>query len=292
MKIFKSLESGFSRTLKSWKGILVFWLILFILVSVFLFPLRGALASAFGSSMITEKLAGGFDIEVFADLGATLKVLISFFTAGFLMVYLTGFILNSFLAGSLFTIVRKDSGKFSYQEFFRAGSRYFWSFLIISFILTVAIFLLSLIIIGIPLIIVSGAESVSEKNAFTVVIFALLSFLIILPVFLLVADYSRAWKAANENDSCFKALGFGFRLTFSKFRSSYIMMLLLILAQIILGIFILLILPEWKPVTGGGVFLLLIISQLLLYARLVLKTWRYASVTTLMENTKLSDQGN
>jgi hypothetical protein len=52
-----------------------------------------------------------------------------------------------------------------------------------------------------------------------------------------------------------------------------------------LGILILLILPAWKPVTGRGVFLLLIISQLLLYARLLLKNWRYASVTSMMEET-------
>jgi membrane protein YdbS with pleckstrin-like domain len=70
------------------------------------------------------------------------------------------------------------------------------------------------------------------------------------------------------------------------------MMVLLIVAQILLGILILLVLPAWKPLTGGGVFLLLIISQLMLYARLLLKTWRYASVTELMEEIQPAETGN
>jgi hypothetical protein len=53
-----------------------------------------------------------------------------------------------------------------------------------------------------------------------------------------------------------------------------------------------LVLPAWKPVTNGGVFLLLIISQLMLYARLLLKTWRYASVTSFMEQMQPADTGN
>jgi len=123
-------------------------------------------------------------------------------------------------------------------------------------------------------------------------IFTVAFLLLIIPVFLLVADYARAGKASNANLSCFSALGFGFSQTFVKIKSSYILMLFLILAQIALGIIILSILPGWKPVTTSGVFLLLIISQLMFFARLLLKTWRYASVTSLMENSSVLSQGN
>ncbi len=113
MKILSSLKTGLSRALKSRKGVLIVWFIMFILVLVFIYPLRRSLSSAFGQSMITEKLANGFDIEVFADLGSTLKSLLSFFTAGFMFVGLIGFVLNSFLTAGLFGSVRKESGKFS-----------------------------------------------------------------------------------------------------------------------------------------------------------------------------------
>lgn len=135
------------------------------------------------------------------------------------------------------------------------------------------------------MMIVSLSESISEKGQNTIMFSAVTVLLLSLPVFFLVADYARAWKSANENGSGFKALGEGFSCTFKKFWSSYLMMVLLILTQAALGCVIILILPGWKPVTGGGVFLLLIVSQLLLYIRLYLKTWRYASVTSMMEET-------
>jgi hypothetical protein len=116
---------------------------------------------------------------------------------------------------------------------------------------------------------------------------ALMVYILILPLFLLIADYARAWKASNENASCFRALGFGFSNTFSRFRSSYLLMALLLAAQIILGTIAVLTIPAWKPVTVGGVFLMLIISQLIIYIRLMFKTWRYASVTVLMEKTSI-----
>ena len=292
MNILSALKSGFSRTLKSRKGVLIAWFSLFILVLVFIYPFRSSLSSAFGRSMITEKLADGFDIEVFADLGSTLKSLFSFFSAGFMFVWFIGFVMNAFLTAGLFGSVRKESGRFSSQEFFRAGSKNFWSFLIITVIITLITDFLSILIIGIPVAMVSLSETISEKSAFTIIISTIIIFFLLVPVSHLVADYARAWKATNENGSGFRAIGFGFSRTFSKFWSSYIMMVLLIAAQILLGILILLVLPAWKPVTGGGVLLLLIISQLMLYARLLLKTWRYASVTSLMEEIQPADTGN
>jgi membrane protein YdbS with pleckstrin-like domain len=285
MKIAGSLKSGFNRALKSRKGVFIVWLSVFLLVLVFIYPLRSSLDSAYGSSMITEKLSDSFDIEVFTDLGPVLKSLMSFFTAGFMFTCLIGFILNAFLTAGLFGSVKKESDKFSSQEFFRACAKNFWSFLIISLIITVIVNFFSGILMGVPLMIVSISDTISEKSRFAVMIAAIVVLLFCLPIFLLIADYSRAWKASHENDSCFSAVGFGFSRTFRKFWSSYIMMVLLILVQIGLGTFILLILPDWKPLTGGGVFLLLIVSQLLLFARLLLKTWRYASVTSLMEET-------
>ena len=287
MKVFSSLKTGFLRTLRSWKGVLIVWFITFVLVSFFIYPFRSSLGSAFGTSMITEKLAGGFDIEAFADLGSVMKSLLSFFTAGFIIVYLAGFILNAFLTGGLFDSLRKDSGKFSSGEFLRAGSKNFWSFLVISLILTFIMNFLSGIIIMIPLGIISSSETISERNSYIIMICAVAFLLMIIPLFLLVADYARAGKAANSDLSGFTAIGFGFSQTSGKLKSSYIMMIFIILAQIALGILILLILPVWRPVTGGGVFILLIISQLMFFIRLLLKTWRYASVTSLMENSSV-----
>jgi hypothetical protein len=292
MKIFNSLITGFSRAFKSLKGVLITWLTMFFLVIVFIYPLRGSLSSAFGSSMITEKLAQGFDIEVFADLGPALGSLLSFITAGFILVYFVGFVLNAFLTAGLFGSVKNGNEKFSAQEFFRAGSKNFWPFFIISLVITAIIIIITGILMVVPIAITTMSDSLPEKSRITVLIAAGTVNLLLMPIFLLISDYSRAWKTAHEEESCFRAIGFGFSHTFSKLWSSYIMMVLLIFSQMILGIIILIFIPDWRPVTGGGVFLLLIISQLLILARLLLKTWRYASVTSLMKVTTLTIPGN
>jgi len=204
------------------------------------------------------------------------------------MIYFIGFVLNAFLTAGLFGSVRNGNEKFSAQEFFRAGSKNFWPFLIISLIITVIIVIIIGILMVVPIAIITMSDSTAEKTRITVLIASGAVNLLLMPIFLLIADYSRAWKTAHEEESFFRAIGFGFSHTFSKFLSSYIMMVLLILSQMIFGIIVLIFLPDWRPVTGSGVFLLLIISQLLLLTRLLLKTWRYASVTSLMEETTLT----
>jgi len=289
MRIYNSLRTGIFRALRSWKSVLIVWFIMFILVSVFMYPLRSSADSAFGTSMITEKLSAGFDIEIFADLGPLFKSLVSFFLSGILMAYLAGFILNSFLTGGLFNIVRENKGQFSGREFFRAGALNFWPFLFISLIVTIVIILLGLVLVRIPSLIAGASETISEKGAFYIVISGIVVFLVIIPLPVLIADYARAWKTVNANSSCFRALGFGFSYTFRNFLSSFFTMVPLIIFQIILGYLILTILSGWRPVTGGGLFLLLIISQLMLCFRILLKVWRYASITYLFEGSIKAD---
>jgi hypothetical protein len=289
MRIFNSLRTGIFRALRSWKGVLIVWFIVFMLVSAFMYPLRSSVDSAFGTSMITEKLSAGFDIEIFADLGPLFKSLVSFFLSGILVAYSAGFILNSFLTGGLFNIVRENEGQFSGREFFRAGALNFWPFLFISLIVTLIIILLGLILIGIPSLIAGASETISEKGAFNLVISGLVVFLVIMPLPVLIADYARAWKTVNGNSSCFRALGFGFSYTFRNFLSSFFTVVPLIMFQIILGYMVLTILSGWRPVTGGGLFILLIISQLMLCLRILLKVWRYASITYLFEGSLKAD---
>ena len=285
-KIAYSLGSGFVRARNSSKGVLIFWFSMFVLVMVLIYPLRNSLNAGFGNSMITDQLADGFDIEVFADLGPAMNSILSFLTAGFIFVSLAGFLLNSFMTAGLFSCVRKSGLKFSAQEFFRAGAKNFWSFLVITLIITLIISILSAIIIGISILVKNLSESMSEKTCFIIMSASIILCLLILPVLLLTADYARAWRSSNENDSCFRAIGKGFGLTFSKFWSSYFMMIVLILVQVLPGILIIFLLPLWKPVTGGGVLLLLIVSQSMFYLRLHFKTWRYASVTSMMDGNR------
>ena len=283
MKIFISIKAGLLRSSKSWKGILIIWLCSLLLVSLVAIPLKGALKSGFGNSMITELLKNGINVEVFADLGANFRSIFSSFSSGLFMSVIVGFLINSFLSGGFFNSLKGLSGKSSATEFFKASARNFWSFFIITLIISLIILLLIIILIAVPVTIVSQNEIASEGAAFRTGIIVTSIFLLFLPILLLVADYARAWQVHHEEDAGFKAIGFGFNRTFRTFISSYCLMLILLIIQVLYGWLVISIINDMKPATGGGVFLLFILSQLLFFIKILLKGWRYGSVTRLME---------
>jgi hypothetical protein len=106
---------------------------------------------------------------------------------------------------------------------------------------------------------------------------------------LLVTDYARAWQVSVDNLSCFRAVGIGFRETFTRFWSSLPLMLILLVIQILFILFVCVVVTMWIPATGGGVVLLFLVSQFLFIIKIYLKMWRYGSVTALMESRKEFD---
>lgn len=283
MKIFNYIESSFYKALRSSKGVLITWFLLFVLVSAVSIPLKGSLKSAFGSSMITEKLSNGIDPEVFTDLGSTLRTIVSYISSGIFYIFLIGFIANAFFTGGLFFSVRKQNQEFSASEFFRAGASGFWSFLFISLAVTVMIVLTVVMLAVVSAVVLQSSDTRSEMATLITGISAVVLFLLVLPVFLLVADYSRAWKMANGKGSFLKALGSGFSLTFANFWGSYLLMLVMIIVQAVIILVTLKIIPGWHPGTPFTLALLFLVSQFLIFLRLLCKTWRYAGVTSLME---------
>jgi len=283
MKFLSSLRSGFSRALSARRMVLVWWFTFFILVILFVYPMRSTINTAVGSSMITERLAEGLDIDMITDLGQTLRSIISYFSAGMLFVYLAGFLLNAFVSGGIFGLLRNKADGTGPDEFFRAGARNFWPNIIILFIVTIILFVSMAILLSLTIGAAATPGKVSESVMNIILVSSGVVMLIIIAVLLLVADYARAWVATERNRSGLQALGFGFGETFGKFRSSILMMLILVIVQVFFVLLMMRILSAWTPSSSGGVFLLLIVSQVMLYVRLMLKTWRYASVTSLME---------
>jgi len=282
MKILHSIKSAALRTMNLWKGALIIWFLSLLLVSMLAMPIKGALNSGFGKSMITEKLADGLNFEVFADMGAAFRSIMSFFSVGLFMTILVGFILNAFFTGGVFERLKESSGKFSAGEFFRASAKNFWSFLVISLIISLIILVLAFLIIGIPLSIVGQSDSSPEGALFQTGLIVLSIFFLLLTVLLLVADYARAWQVTMDRNVCFKAIGFGFSQTFKTFLSSFPLMIILLVVQLSFGWLVLKILPGMRPATGGGVFLLFLLSQILFFLKIMLKIWRYGSVTALL----------
>jgi hypothetical protein len=283
MKILNAVKSAAPVSLKAWKGILIVWFISLLLAGMLAIPMKGVLNSGFGKSMITGKLADGINLEAFTDLGATMKSLVSFFSKGLFLAVIIGILLNIFLSGGLFNAVKGSPDKFSAGEFFRVSSKNFWPFLIIESILYIIIVVLSIIIIAVPIAIVAQADSPSEGAGLKTGLIVISLFSLLSTVLLLVADYARAWQVSHDRNAGFRALAFGFSQTFRTFLSSYPLMIILLVVQVLYGLLVFRILAYWKPSTGGGVFLLFLLSQFLFIIKILLKVWRYGSVTKLME---------
>ncbi len=287
MNTINAIKTGLIRSLKAWKGILIVWFFYLLFVALLVLPVRSSLKSGFGSSMITERFASGFDIEAFSDLEQVGRSLLSSLSSGLLIALLFGIIMNAFLSGGLFGSLKANAGIFSASGFFSASGKYFWKFLFITLIISAVILLLGFFILILPVSLVVQSEPDSEKAPFITAIISGSAFLFILIILLLIADYARAWNVTKEKPRCFRAIGFALSRTFERFRSSFMLVLIIILVQALLTLLVVKFIGTWRPSSGAGVFLLFIVSQVLFITRLLIRTWRFASVTNLMEQNDL-----
>jgi hypothetical protein len=233
--------------------------------------------------MITEKLVKGIDIDVLGDLGTNLHSLYSSLTSGLIILSLVAVLLNIFITGGLFDSVKIGSAGFSSENFFRASAKNFWSYMIITLMLYIIIIALIIVVVIIPVSVASKAESAPEGMVFRILVVCASAFMLAMMVLLLVADYARAWQAARSESAGFKALGYGFSQTFTTFLSSFPLMLMMFVLQAIVAWIMIKVIAGIVPVKGGGILMLFIISQLILFLKLFIKVLRYGSVTSLME---------
>lgn len=283
MKIIAALKTGASRSVKAWKGAMIICLALLILISLFAIPVKGVLKAGFGSSTITNELLKDFNLDVIGDLVADVKGLASFSASGFFLIFFTGILLYVFFSGGLFNCLKVNSGRFTVTEFFRASAKNFWSFFGITLIISLILFVLSLFIIAVP----AGISFASNTETDTVRLIAVIVSAVVLIfaqiLLFTVADFARAGYVAGGKPAVFKAIGYGFKMTFDNFLSAVPLMLVLYVVQSLFGGLVMKIILSWKPATGGTVFLLFILSQLLFFVIISLRSWRYASITSLME---------
>jgi hypothetical protein len=277
------LKIGAQRSARSWKNMLLIWFVILVITSAFTSPLKHILNTGFGSSMITEKLRDGIFFEAFTDLGPVFESVRSVFSSGLFSLILISFILNAFFTGGLFDSVRFENAGTSVKEFLKACAKNFWSYFVILILTGFLILFTAVLISAVPMIFIDMESDRIERTIIISGITVTAIYIIILPAFLLIADYSRAWKAANEGKGAFNAFGHGLSLTFGHFRSSWSLMLILLAVNALYMWLVFSVLSGATPVTGWGVFMFFLISQLMFMVRIMLKIYRYSCVTCLLE---------
>jgi hypothetical protein len=290
MKIFLAIKSGLIRSVRAWKGMAILWFISLALVSMVVVPLKASLNSAFGNSMVTEKLVKGINFDVLGDLGKNMHSLGSSLFSGIILLSLLAILVNVFITGGLFDALKAGTGKGTSENFFSSSAKNFWPFLIISVILYLIIIFLIVLLIVIPVAIAGNSESAPEGIIFITLAVAIPVFMAGVSVLCLVADYARAWQVTHSQKEPFKAIGYGFGKTFSTFASSFSVVIIMLFLQILPGWAMINIIAGYTPSTREGLFLLFIASQLMFLLRIFFKVLRYGSVTSLMDLNRISEQ--
>ncbi len=283
MKFIKAFTSGAGRALRSVKALLIMWFLTFSMLAVFAFPLRSFIITALGNTTSTSLLNEGFNISYFMDLGPAFEPMMSAITGGILIVIIIFFLLYVFMNGGLFDSLLSNSYAYKPGDFFRSSARFFLSYIIITLLTMLMILAVVFLVVAVPLIIQRAGTGGSEEATWKLAGILRIVVILVLPVFLLVADYSRVWLAANDHRKVFKALAYGFRATFRSFLSSYFFMLIMVIVQGFYAIMVAKILADYTPQTGEGLFVLLILSQLLLLFKLYLRAVRYGGVAALYQ---------
>ena len=284
MKIIYSLKTGFQRSVRSWKAALIITLALLFLISFSIIPFNSVLKSSFGSSASADELVENINFDIVTDLSNILKNFGSFFSSGILLLIIAGMIVLTFFSGGLFNSLKSEQGKFSVAQFFRSSAEYFWPFLGISVIVGLLIGFISVFLTGIIMGIMFAGDPVSNSATRIISIVSVMILAVEITVLFLVADYSRAHYLAEKKPKIFNSVGYGFKMTFGSFSSSVPMMFILTIVQIMFVWMMASMFFIWKPSTGTALFLMFIISQLMFFLRILLRSWRYASVTSMMES--------
>ncbi|MBP7730330.1 MAG: hypothetical protein KA114_01705 [Bacteroidales bacterium] len=281
MNIIRHISSGFIRSLRCWKWILVIWISSLLMILLFAVPLESAVKNILGSSMITEKISEGFLLDVISNSGAGFDVVFSSFIAGFSIVILLGILMNNYFAGGLFGSVRSASRPGKSSVFFGNAGSNFWSFLLIYIMFFVAFFILASLIIGIPAVI--NWESISENPLGIIYGWPVIAFVFLIPVLTLILDYSRAWQVSSDSKNAFKATGNGIKLLFKRFFPSYFAILPVFIIYVLYALFAARVIIYSKPTNGSGIFLVFVLGQILAILKIFIRSWRYGVVTNLYE---------
>ncbi len=280
MDVFRILKKGAVATASSYKILLTVWIITLVMIMFVALPLKSSFKSVFGNSMITEKLSDGFDMGLAGDMGKAFGQLMASATTGGLLLLLAGFLLYTFFAGGLFTRFTTAWGGLKVSAFMKASAHNFLPFLLIALMMCLIIGVYTALVIGIPIGVMMAVSGGSLPLSGLMKIFYVI-WVLGLPVWLFVADYSRRWIAATGSHRVFRAIGQGFTALKKRFWLSYITVFVILILNVVFASGSLWFTACAMPDKGIMIFVFFMATQLLFLSRLFMKAWRYASVCQL-----------
>lgn len=293
--------------------VLLLFIINLLFAAILAAPMYNSLKDSFGSSLVGERMAQGFDYIWWGEFrdsstglekaftpsiigkGAILNnleglVQMRFFDLppAILVMGLIYIILHTFLAGGILSIFVKETPMFSMKEFFTGAGSYFLRFFLLMliswlFFIVVLIFLNR----GFNSILQNvRQDAVSEVTPFYLSLLFNAIVLILILFIQMVFDYGRIKIVVEENRNVIKSSLGAFGFVFRHLGSTLGLFYLILLAHVIVTLIYILLKAIIPQSAYLGVIIAFLIQQIFIFAVIGIRCWLYSSQLELYRYLK------
>lgn len=292
MKTLKAYAGGFKAALNTKKLSATIYIITIMMALILAIPFQGTIEKEAGNSMAFTNLLKDFDYTVYKDfMNQSAQALQPYISAAIWMgiFYL---IFTIFFEGGILTVLRRKEDKFSLRFFWEASAKYFSRFLR----LAIYTIILQLITAGIVFavlskILSSASETVpSEASLFYIGLTGVIIYILIFIFLLIVTDYAKVMLVENEEYRPLRTIIRSFGFVFRHFLSTYFLYLLLLIVPVLLFVIYFRAEDAIGMSSGGKIFIIFIIQQLFIWARIFIKIWILGSELNLYKKFEKKEE--
>ena len=286
-KLYKAFVVGFRTASTSLRMVLVLCVFNLVIALPVALMFHNIMTGALGNSMVTDRLLQGFDVTVYIDfIGKGGKALNSLISQVGWLAMLT-LVLNSVLDGGILGRLNSVDRRYTLASFLGDCGRYFWRYVRLTLIFAPVlfiVFLASLVFLGS----IFGAierNAVSEVSVFWTQIIILGATFFLVGLVVLISDYARVETARSDARSMVRASWSAVRFVFRRFFTVVGLELgFLVVSVCVIAAYLLAESPMYAA-TWGGMLLLVVLQQLTIFLRMLIRVATFAGERHLYVST-------
>jgi hypothetical protein len=293
MKILSSYFNGFKAALKTIKLITAIYAVTLILALVLAIPFGNTIQSKAGNSMAFTSLLKDFNYTVYKDFMKQFGDAVAPYISSAIWMGIFYILFTIFFEGGVLTILKRKENKYLLKNFWEASAEYFLRFLrlaVYSIIIQVLIALAVYIPLGI-IIDSASADAASIAPLFYIILTGAVIHLVLFIFILIVTDYAKIMIVELESYKPLKIFLRSFGFVIRHFFSTYFLYLIILIAPIIIFLIYFRIERNIGMSTGGNIFLMFIIQQIVICCRVFIKLWFLGSQLDLYRNFEIKEEG-
>ena len=280
--MFKKIKKILINASSQYKSIAFIYIIQLIVASYIGLVVFNNLDATIGDSLSTDILARGFDRSVFSDIINNYPEFIANIKSPFFISIIIYLLLSIFLNGGLIFNINKENK--SIFHFIKNGVKYYFSFLVISFLSILLIaFILAIIFIPFLKFIGDPLETFSSEKSFIITLFILMLISILLIGIVWILSVLSRLNIA-EGKSLKASLQEGLMQLKMSFNSYFLFTITILLFHVFITWFYAVYINDWGADTWSIVIALISIQQIFVIVRIWLRCVAYQGIKSFSSN--------